>query len=190
MGFRDLNRYPAMKAKYDAYKAWQDQTPEQRQTSYAAVTVEADRVKPEKVDGFVCPFNAAGASLIYVPAKLISTTQSGAGAALAGILKGIVDEFTFAAVPENGLSIAQKGYKFAKLTLTTVVPSTTKSKSRITGTLYNKPDVDSVSSPFGQKTAAQTYDAVVALIKAKTAVTTHGNGNGGKNRVKFTPEGA
>lgn len=188
MGFRDLNKYPAMKARYDAFKIWQDKTPAERQAAYAAVTVEADRVKPEKTAGFVSPFNATGASLIYLPARLLGAAQSGAGEALAGIVKGLVDEFTVAEVPANGLAVNQKSYKFAKLTLTSVVPGTTAKASRITGALYKKADVDSVSSPFGQKTAGQNFDAVVALIKAKAAFETHVAGNGGKNRYKFTAE--
>jgi hypothetical protein len=189
MGFRDLNKFPAMKAKYEAFKAWQDKTPEQRQQAYAAVTDEAGRVKVEKTGGYISPFNSTGTNLIYLPSRLINNTQSGAGATLAGIVKGLVDEFTHTTIPSGGIAVQQAGYKFAQLTLTTVIPGTTKSKSRITGAMYSKPTVDSVSSKFGQKTAGQDFDAVVALIKAKTAYTTHMSGNGGKNRAKFKPEG-
>lgn len=189
MGFRDLNRYPAMKAKYDKFKAWQDLDPGKRSELFATVTDEQGRVKTSRADGLVSPFNTVGTSLIYVPARLISNTQSGAGAGLAGIVRGLVDEYTFATVPANGVSVNTKNYKFAKLTLTTVVASTTKATSRITGSKYYKPTVDSVSSPFGQKTGGQDYDAVVALIKAKPAYVTHKAGNNDKNRAKFTPEG-
>jgi hypothetical protein len=189
MGFRDLNKYPAMKARYDNYKQWQDQTPAQRQASYATVTVPANRVKPVKVQGYVSPFNATGTSLVYMPARILGPTQAGAGATLAGILRDLVDEFTHATVPTGGITVGTKGYKFAKLTLTTVVSSTTRTESRITGTLYSKPTVDNVSSPFGQKTAGQNYDTVVTAIKAIAAYGTHDAANGGKNRCKFTPEG-
>jgi hypothetical protein len=188
MSFRDLNKYPGMKAKYDKYKAWQDKDPGQRSAAYEAVAKAADRTKPEKRAGLVSPFNTVGNTLVYVNARILSATQSGAGAALAAIVRGLVDEFTFETVPANGIAVNTKRFKPAKLGLTTVVPATTKTASRITGALYYKPDVDTVSSPFGQKTGGQDYDAVVALIKAKAAYTTHMAGNAGKNRSTFTPE--
>jgi hypothetical protein len=85
--------------------------------------------------------------------------------------------------------IESKRFKFAKLTFTSVIPGTTKKNSRITGAAYNKPDVDSVSCAFGQNAGGQAYDAAVLAIKGETAYATFLNGNNGKNRARFTPEG-
>lgn len=193
MGFRDLQRYPAQKARYDKYKEWLDATPEQRQVKYATVTDESKRVKTEREKGYISPFGTAGSTKIYVPARLVKSGQTGQGSGVATTLIGLLANYTttateFAALTTPILIDTQK-FKFAKLTLTAVVPGTTKQPSRITGAKYLKPDVDSVSSAFGQNTGGQDYDAAVLAIKGEAAYTTFVGGNGGKNRAKFTPEG-
>ncbi|QLE55666.1 hypothetical protein [Nostoc sp. TCL26-01] len=193
MGFRDLNRYPAQKARYDKYKEWLDSTPQQRQAKYAAITDETKRVKTEREKGYVSPFGTAGNTKIYLPARLIKDGQSGQGSGVALALRGLLANYTttateFAALTTPILIDANK-FNFAKLTLTSVVPATTKKASRITGAEYKKPDVDSVTCAFGQNTGGQAYDAAVLAIKGETAFATFTGGNGGKNRFRFTPEG-
>lgn len=193
MGFRDLQRYPAQKARYDKYKEWLEATPEQRQQKFKAITDESKRVKTEREKGYVSPFNTAGTVKVYVPARLVKSGQTGQGAGVAdavrNVLSGYVSTQTEMAALTNPLVIETNQYKFAKLTLTAVVPGTSKKNSRITGALYLKPDVDSVSCAFGQKTGGQDYDVAVTEIKAIAAFKTFTEGNNGKNRYKFTPEG-
>jgi hypothetical protein len=194
MGFRDLQRYPTMKARYDKYKIWLDASPEQRQTMYAAITDETKRAKTEKESGYVSPFGTAGSTKIYIPAKLIKSGQTGQGAGTAEVLRGLLNNYTttiaeFAALTTPAVINAKK-FKFAKLTLTSVTPATQKKNSRITGAAYKKPDVDSITSVFGQNTGGQAYDAAILAIKGDAALTTFLNGNGGKNRYRFTPEGS
>lgn len=193
MGFRDLQRYPAQKARYDKYKIWLDAPPEQRQTMYAAITDETKRVKTERESGYVSPFGTAGTVKIYLPAKLVKSGQTGQGAGTAEVLRGLLNNYTTTAAEFAALTtpvmVNSKEFKFAKLTLTAVVPGTTKKNSRITGAAYKKPDVDSVSCAFGQNAGGQAYDAAVLAIKGETAYATFLNGNGGKNRARFTPEG-
>lgn len=193
MGFRDLQRYPQQKARYDKYKEWLDATPLQRQQKFAAITDETKRARAEKEAGHISPFGTAGTTKIYLPAKLIKDGQTGQGAGTATVLRGLLASYTTTATELAALTtpilIDAKKFKFAKLTLTTVVPGTLKKASRITGAEYKKPDVDSVTSPFGQNAGGQDYDAAVLAIKGESAYATFLGGNGGKNRARFTPEG-
>jgi hypothetical protein len=193
MGFRDLQRYPLQKARYDKYKEWLEATPLQRQQKFAAITEETKRAKAEKEAGYVSPFGTAGNTKIYLPTRLIKDNQTGQGSGVANVLRTLLANYTTTATEFAGLNtpilIDTKKFKFAKLTLTSVVPATTKKPSRITGAEYKKPDVDSVTSPFGQNAGGQEYDAAVLAIKGEAAFATFLEGNGGKNRARFTPEG-
>nr|WP_322711323.1 hypothetical protein [Nostoc sp. ChiSLP03a]MDZ8212533.1 hypothetical protein [Nostoc sp. ChiSLP03a] len=193
MGFRDLQRYPLQKARYDKYKLWLDSTPAERQQKFAAITDESKRANAEKEAGYISPFGTAGNTKIYLPARLIKDGQTGQGSGVATVLRGLLVNYTTTSTEFGALTtpiqIKAKKFKFAKLTLTSVVPSTVKKASRITGAEYKKPDVDSVTSPFGQNTGGQAYDAAVLAIQGESAYTTFLTGNSGKNRARFTPEG-
>lgn len=194
MGFRDLQRYPQQKAKYDKYLQWLEATPAERQAKFAAITNEAQRVKIPRDSGYISPFGTAGSTKIYLPAPLIAAADpTGQGAAVAIILRGLLASYTTTETEFGALSspvlIDAKKFKFAKLMLKAVVPGTTRVASRITGALYYKPAVDSVSAPFGQNTGGQEYTEAVDAIKGASAFTTFIAGNGGKNTYKFTPEG-
>ncbi|MEH1954732.1 hypothetical protein [Nostoc sp.] len=193
MGFRDLNRYPAQKARYDKYKEWLDAPPAERQAKFAAITDETKRARAEREDGYISPFGTAGTTKIYLPAQLIKSGQTGPGSGVANVLLALLASRTTTASEFAGLTtpikIDAKKFKFAKLTLTSVVPGTVKKASRITGAQYKKPDVDSVTSPFGQGTGGEAYDAAVLAIEETTAYVEFIEGNGGKNRARFTPEG-
>ncbi|WP_017652294.1 hypothetical protein [Fortiea contorta] len=193
MGFRELQRYPAQKARYDKYKEWLDATPQQRQAKYAAITDETKRAKAEREKGYISPFGTAGTTKIYVPARLIKDGQTGQGSGVSTVLRGLLANYTttateFAALT-NPLLIETNQFKAAKLTLTSVLPGTTKKPSRITGAEYKKPDVDSVTCTFGQNAGGQDYDVAVLAIKGESAFANFINGNGGKNRARFIPEG-
>jgi hypothetical protein len=193
MGFRDLQRYESNKSRFDKYKAWLAMTPDQRQAAYALVTDETKRVKTEKEAGYISPFGTAGTTKIYLPTRIIKSGQTGQGSGTAEVLRGLLASYTTTATEFGALTtpilIDTQKFKFAKLTLTAVVPGTLKKNSRITGAAYLKPDVDSVTCPFGQNTGGQDYEAAVLAIKGESAYTTFIAGNDGKNRAKFTPEG-
>jgi hypothetical protein len=193
MGFRDLQRYESQKARFDKYKAWLAMNPEQRQAAYATVTDETKRAKTEREKGYISPFGTAGTTKIYVPARLIKDGQTGQGSGVANVLRGLLAGYTTTATEFAALTtpllIETSQFKAAKLTLSNVVPGTTPRNSRITGAAYKKPDVDSVTCPFGQNAGGQDYDAAVLAIKGETTFADFLAGNGGKNRFKFTPEG-
>jgi hypothetical protein len=198
MAYKDISRGPSLAADYANYKIWLEKSTEQRQAAYASVTTEGNKVKTTRVPGFIIPFDATGGSLVYVPTRLISATQSGRGAALATTLKGIVDEFTFTAAEVAALTTPNllsnvKQFKFAKLTvIQRIATSDTKKSSRITGRKYYRHENDSVTASFGKKVSADTYDSVVEDIKAKTAFTGlfTGSENALASRYRFTAEGA
>ncbi|MFN6485521.1 MULTISPECIES: hypothetical protein [unclassified Nostoc] len=193
MGFRDLQRFESQKSRYDKYKAWVAMTPDQRQAAFAAITDESKRARAEREDGYISPFGTAGTTKVYLPAQLLKSGQTGQGSGVANVLLSLLASRTttpteFAELT-NPIKIDTKKFKFAKLTLTSVVPGIVKKNSRITGAAYKKPDVDSVTSPFGQGTGGEAYDAAVLAIEETSAYVTFIEGNGGKNRARFTPEG-
>ncbi|WP_017317112.1 hypothetical protein [Mastigocladopsis repens] len=197
MAYRDISRGVRLAADYAKYTAWLNKSTEERQAAYAAITTAANKVKTARTPGYIVPFDASGTSLIYVPARLISATQSGRGAALATTLKGIVDEFTFstqevAALATPNVLENAKSFKFAKVSIIQrVVTATTKESSRITGRKYYRHENDSVTASFGKKVAADTYDSVVQAIKEKPAFIGlfTGSENAAASRYRFVPEG-
>ncbi len=193
MGFRDLQRYESQKPRYDKYKLWLAMSPDQRQAAYATVTDETKRARAEREAGYISPFGTAGNTKIYLPARLIKSGQTGQGSGVANVLLALLAPYVTTATEFGALTtpllIDAKKFKFAKLTLTSVEPGTTKKNSRITGASYKKPDVDSVTSPFGQTTGGQPYDGAVSGIQGQAGYATFIEGNGGKNRARFTPEG-
>ncbi|BAZ50127.1 hypothetical protein NIES4103_70290 (plasmid) [Nostoc sp. NIES-4103] len=193
MGFRNLQRYDSQKARFDKYKAWLAMSPDQRAAAYAVITDETRRASAEREKGYISPFGTAGTTKVFLPARILKTGQIGQGSGVAEVLRGLLAGFTLTTAEYAALTtpilVDTQQYKFAKLALTTVVPGTEKKNSRITGAAYKKPDVDTVSSPFGQKTGGQDYDAAMAAIMGEAAFATFVAGNNGKNRFKFTPEG-
>ena len=194
MGFRDLQRYESNKSRFDKYKAWLAMSPDQRAAAYAAITDETKRAIAERAKGYISPFGTAGTTKVYLPAEILKSEQTGQGSDVAKVLQGLLTGYTTTSTEYATLTtpifVDTKNYKFARLALTSVVPSTAKKNSRITGAAYKKPDVDSISSPFGQNTGGQDYDTAVTAIKGAAAFVTFTEGNNGKNRFKFTPEGA
>lgn len=194
MSFKRIRQYPALKTRYEEYKKWEDQTPAQRQASYASKTIEAERAKHSRDSGYVSPFNTPNTERVYLITKILAPSQTGAGSAVANTLRGLLSDYTltnqqFAALSGNKVVLPGRKYRFAKLTITSVSTTTSSQTSRITGASYKKPAVDSATSPFGQKNAAQNYSAAVTEIQGIAAYASFLAGNNGKNRARFTPEG-
>jgi hypothetical protein len=190
MGFSFLKRYEAQKAYYDAYKAWDNKNPEQKQAAFAAITDETKRAKPERVTGYISPFNQRGSTLSYVELRVLSQTQTGEGTDVATALGNVLDNYYIddtETAPTT--SIINPRFKAAKLSFTSKT-NFVKKASRITTKQYLKPDVNTVSAPFGQASGGQTYAAATAAML--TAINTWINGATGtdKRSFKFTPEGA
>ncbi|MEH2138689.1 hypothetical protein [Nostoc sp.] len=112
-------------------------------------------------------------------------------------MKGIVDEYTFSSSEIAALTTPDvlenvKKFKFAKFTvIQRVQTATTKEASRITGRQYYRHENDSVTTHFGKKLAADTYDSVVTAIKTKSAFNAlfTGSENALASKYRFVPEG-
>ena len=197
MAYKDISRGVRLAADHAKYMAWLQKDTSERQTAYAAITTPANRVKTERVSGYIVPFDQNGSGLVYLPARLIAASQTGRGQALATTLKGIVDEFTFSTTEVAALTTPDvldnvKQFKFAKLTvIQRVTTASTKEASRITGRLYYRHENDSVTANFGKKVAGDTYDSVVTTIKAKSAFNAlfTGSENALASKYRFVPEG-
>ncbi len=195
MGFRALRRYESQKARYDAYKAWQDKTPAQKKALYDAIPgISTGRAKPVLTPGFIIPFNATGTIVTYIESsKILNATQGTAvGADVANALRtALAGQFFATATGTTPVILTNPRYKFAKLSFTKKENFVAR-ESRITGASYKKPSTDTVSMPFGGKTMTDDFDTAVADIKTKT------NGANAwkaaststvKQTYKFTPEG-
>lgn len=195
MSFRKLKNFPSQKAKYEQFKKWEDMTPLERQKAYAAITTEANRAKPLRVEGSLSLFNTLGAQRIFLPAKILSPDWStGQGFDVGNIVRDLVAPYVV--TPEefkglvNPIRIAKSnGIKFAKIALKKSVPSITPKESRITGSQYKKPDVDTISSPFGQSAPNEDFDVAVTAIRGNNKLANFLGTTGQRNTVKFTPEG-
>ncbi|MEH2351937.1 hypothetical protein [Nostoc sp.] len=195
MGFRALQRYESQKAKYDAYKAWQAKTPEQKQALYDAIPgIATGRAKPVLRPGFIIPFNSTGTVVTYVEtSKILDATQGTAvGNDVANALRtALLGQYFLTATGTTPVVIQNPKYRFAKLSFTNK-ESFVKRVSRITGSTYQKPATDTVSMPFGGTTMAEDFDTAVLDIKTRASGANAWKAAGTstvKKSYKFTPEG-
>lgn len=195
MGFRALQRYEGQKARYDAYKAWQGKTLEQKKTLYDAIPgISTGRAKPVLAAGFIIPFNSTGTIVTYVetPKILHATQGSAVGADVANALRtALAGQYFLTATGTTPVILTNPRYKFAKLSFTNK-ESFVDRVSRITGATYKKPTTDTVSMPFGGKTMAEDFDTAVADIKTRSTGANDWKSSGTttiKKSYKFTPEG-
>lgn len=190
MGFRALRRYESQKARFDAYKAWQALSPEAKAAKFDTVYVQADRSKPERVKGYISPFNTTGTAQVWLKLKVLGNTQTGQGGTVATALKDAIDPFYIDASESSplGVVLTSPGFKAAKLSFTER-SGFAKKNSRITGAAYQRPQSDTVTASFGQSVANQDFDAAVALIQVKVDTWTNGATATLKRSFKFTPEG-
>ncbi|MEH1838132.1 MAG: hypothetical protein V7L20_05090 [Nostoc sp.] len=195
MAYRDISRGVRLAADHAKYIAWLEKDTAARQEAFASVSNPANKVKTDRVSGYIIPFDSTGAQLAYVPAKLIKGTQTGRGSALALEVGSIVAAYTFdlndiAALTTPNLLDGVKQFKCAKLTvIQRVTTATEKKASRITGRLYYRHENDSVTTVFGKKLATDTYQSVKEALIASNAFKTLIPGTGSvPNRYRFVPE--
>lgn len=194
MAYKDISRGVRLAADHAKYMAWLNKDTAARQSAYAAITTPANKVKTERVRGYLIPFTSTG-GLVYLPARLIADTQTGRGGTLATSLKAVLSAFTFTEAEVGALSSPNvlEGVKFkpAKLTIIQrVTTSTTKEASRITGRMYYRHENDSVTGVFGKKVATDTQDITIAAIKETAGFKAFftGSANAIASKYRFVPE--
>ncbi|MFK0729986.1 MAG: hypothetical protein ACFKPT_25130 [Gloeotrichia echinulata GP01] len=190
MSFRSLRRFEGQKAAYDNYKAWVALSPDAKQTAYAAVTDETKRAKPERSIGYISPFNQVGSALRYISIPVLSPTQTGQASDIATALATALDNFYITgseSAPASG-AIKVKRFQAAKLSFRNR-GAATKKNSRITKRAYLKPDVDTVSAPFGQSVGNQDFAAALIILNPKATTWVQAGVLPNKRSYKFTPEG-
>ena len=195
MAYKDISRGVRLAADHAKYIAWLEKDTAARQAAFAAVSNPANKVKTDKVPGYVIPFDSTGAQLAYVPARLIKATQTGRGSALAIALAHVVQDYTFdlneiALLTTPNLLDGAKQFKCAKISvIQRVTTATEKEPSRITGRLYYRHENDSVTTVFGKKLATDTYETVKEALIASSAFKALVPGTGTvANRYRFVPE--
>lgn len=190
--YGDIRRAKELTEALTKLRAWEDKTIQEKRTLYKAQRGSSVRVKVNRVKGYVESFQLVGR--IYLPAKLLSDTQTGSNAAsLANIVREAVqtDGRTLAVgftLPVGGLLLDNlTGYRPARLSLTDRGAEVADSKSRITDLEYKRYDNKNVSSPFGSKnTGGETYAEAVIAINDIAAIKAFAQQEG--NRVAFIPE--
>lgn len=157
MAYKDISRGVRLAADHAKYIAWLEKDTAARQTAFATVFNPADKVKTDRVPGYVIPFDSTGTNLVYVPAKLIKGSQTGRGSTLAIAVGSVVADYTFdlndiGLLTTPNLLDGVKKFKCAKLSvIQRVTTATEKEASRITGQLYYRHENDSVTTVFGKK---------------------------------------
>lgn len=197
MAYKNISRGVSLAADHAKYIVWLEKDTAARQAAYATVFKPADKVKTDRTPGYIVPFDQNGASLVFLPTRLISATQTGRGSSLATALKAVTDPYTFSNTEVAALMIPDvldivKQFKFAKLTfIQRVTTATTKEASRITGRLYYRHENDSITAHFGKKVAADTYDTVCQAIRENSAFIAlqSGSANALASKYRFVPEG-
>lgn len=195
MAYSDISRGVRLAADHAKYMQWLNKDTAARQAAYATVTTPANKVKTDRVPGYLVPFTSTGA-LVYLPTRLIADTQTGRGGTLASTLRTILGEYTFSQAEVNALTNPNvlegvKQFKPAKLTvIQRVSTATTKEASRITGRMYYRHENDSVTGVFGKKVIADTQDTVIAAIKEKAEFKGlfTGSANALASKFRFVPE--
>ncbi|ALF51867.1 hypothetical protein ACX27_01820 [Nostoc piscinale CENA21] len=187
--YSDIRRGAELNAALVKLRAYEDLSRDQKQALYKTQRGSLVKVKANRVKGYVEAFGFTGR--IFLPVKLLSTTQSANGTLIgtvrtAAAAEGRTNAVDFT-VPSGGVLLdGLNGFKPAKLSLTERGAPVANNKSRVTDEEYQRFDNKSVSSPFGQGTDTETYAAAVADIKAQSAIESFLQTTG--NRVSFTPE--
>jgi hypothetical protein len=193
MGYTDLNRGPQLAKEYDNYQKWLRKTADEKQAAYKAVAKPAnERVKPERMPGYILPFNFNKPGIYFETNKLLRPTQTGRGGALAGIIRKIVgDKRISDTLPDatTNSSINIPKYNFAKIELTQRTSQTPDEnhKSRITGRPYPKYPTDSMSMPFGKAADDASYFDAITKMRKDPDFEPFDKAPG--NSIRFTPEG-
>jgi hypothetical protein len=188
--YSDINRGPELQDAYEKYQEWLKKSRAAKKAAYKTVAKPAaDRVKVERIVGYVLPFNSDN-DKVYLETRIISDTQTGAGSDVAGTVRELVDDRALKVLPTtDGIQSFQgENYRFAKIIASKrTTTATDDSESRITGDTYKRHRSNNVSSPFGRKTATDNYSDAVKAIKAIAAFKTFAGAIG--NHIGFKAEG-
>ena len=189
--FTDISRGPELAKAYDAYQAWLKKTRAQKQAAYRAVAKpKASRVRPERVDAYVLPFNSNVAGVYYM-VRALSATQTGAGSDVIGTVRKLVDGARILEeLPDadKNLAISIPRYRFAKVSASQRTgDGDENAKSRMTDSPYTRYTTNSASSPFGRVAGDSNYQEAVTKIRDTDEFKNFSKRPG--NQITFTPEG-
>ena len=149
-GYSDINRGPQLALEYEALQEWRRLTAAQKQQRYRTVAEPAaDRVKTERIPGYVLPFASTNNSTYFITRARETAIR--------------IPKYRFAKITAS----ARKG------------EGNDNAESRFTGRPYKRYRSDSVSSPFGKGAATDSYyDLINEMMSAaqyRTFVATTGN---------------
>lgn len=188
--YSDINRGLELQDAYEKYQLWLKKTRAEKKTAYKAVSKPLDqRVKVERIPGYILPFNSQ-TELVYLETRIIAATQTGAGSTPANLARTLVADRVLESAPtcDNKQVISGKRYQFAKIIVSKRTKTATdEDNSRISGIPYKRHESDNASSAFGRKDATDNYSSAVKDIKANAAYTNYVKNVG--DRIGFTPEG-
>jgi hypothetical protein len=195
MAYREISKGISLAADHAKYLIWLEQDTAQRQAAYAALS-SPKRSTSIRESGYIMPFGVSTASPIYIPHKIMSADQSKASnsslaSAVVGALSNRITTAAAFHALTNPVSIGTaKKFQFARFQVRQVVAvAATKSNSRITGRLYQRNHINSVTANFGQRPTGETYGAATALILIGTLLLPILESTTQKCTYSFTPQG-
>jgi hypothetical protein len=180
--YTDISRGPELQDAYEKYQLWLKKSRKEKVAAYKLVAKSpADRVVPERVEGYILPFES-DVTNVYLAARILAATQTGQGASVCNTVRGLVADRVKEVAPTASTDSVIKipRFDFARIIASQrTQTATTESDSRITDSPYKRHRSDNASSPFGRKTATDSYSEAVRDIKAaaafKSFVATTGN---------------
>lgn len=187
--YTDISRGPELQDAYEKYQIWLKKSRKEKVAAYKLVAKSpADRVVPERVEGYILAFESDNTN-VYLAARILAATQTGQGANVCNTLRGLVADRVKETQPTgSGESVVKiPRFDFARIIASQrTQTATTESDSRITDSPYKRHRSDNASSPFGRKNATDSYSEAVREIKAKSDFKTFVATTG--NRIGFRAE--
>ncbi|MEH1907441.1 hypothetical protein [Nostoc sp.] len=198
--YKDLYRAAELTADYEKLIAWQALSRSAKQALYAQHKKTTARMNLKRVPGYIRIFESP-AGLVVITKRVPSTTGQPAtepdAPTLVGTLLSIAtpQRVPIAAPTDTGVNILPniQKFKFAKLTLIKVLGQKNDATGRIIGDTYNKINTETVSTPFGRGTPAETYAEAVAAMKVSAGytefeATPSPSGTLASNKITIYPE--
>lgn len=200
--YKDLYRAAELTADYQKLLTYQGLSRSAKQALYKQHLKGTTRMNLKRVEGYIRIFGSSTGLVVIqkrVPAAASQPASETDAQPLVNTLLGLVNTTNTRVLTgeptDTGINILTnvKKFKFAKLSLISVIGQNPAATGRILGNGYTKTNTETVSTPFGRGTTTETYDAAVTAIKGASAynaflITAPPSGVLASNRIVIYPE--
>lgn len=195
--FRDIERAAELQAQATALARWRALDRAGKRTAYAsAISGNGGRVKVNRVPGYIKPFGFLSTQNIFLEALVlddgIPTVVTGEETAsdIVGALVPALAGLTSQTKADTDVALPMRKFKFAKVMVKSKsTTGGTQKTSRFTDNPYTAYPSQTVTAPFGQPPAGDSFEAVCDSIRRSTALTSWLAAEGSwKRSLKFIPQ--